>query len=227
MVRSSWNMPDGPISNLTKYIENAGIIIIECDFQTNYIDGTTLFTVDAPPIIYINKNLTPDRYRFTLAHELGHLVMHEHHNEQMEEEADSFASELLLPKEQFAPYAMRIADTINLPAISKLKSFWKVSMAAIIERMYRLDFISADKRKNLYIMMNQRKIRQVEPMLFEKEKPRLLQDMLSILCSEVGSAPRDIEKYLSLPSDALQDIYGIIDSPVAWSSQKSPHLRVI
>ncbi|WP_186821595.1 helix-turn-helix domain-containing protein [Wohlfahrtiimonas chitiniclastica] len=226
IIRSSWNIPDGPISNLTKYIENAGIIVIECDFETRYIDGTTLFSKDTPPIIYINKDLPADRYRFTLAHELGHLIMHEHHSEQMEEEADSFASELLLPKSLFSAHAARIGNSPTLGDIAKLKSFWKVSMAAIIERLYRLNYINADKKKNLYIMMNQKKIRQVEPLLFEKESPRLLQEMIYVLCDDIGSNIKNISQFILLPQDVLQDIYSTIKAPFT-AVKSTSHLKVI
>ena len=76
-IRAAWLIPDGAINNLTILVESAGVIIIESDFGTNGIDGTSLWISETPPLIFINKDLPQDRYRFTLAHELGHLIMHD------------------------------------------------------------------------------------------------------------------------------------------------------
>ncbi len=206
-VRSTWNIPDGPIQDLTKLIEHAGVVIIECDFGTKYIDGTTVCHMDAPPVIYVNKDLSPDRYRFTLAHELGHLIMHDEHSEDMENEADQFASEFLMPKKFFSPYVSRFNGSPRLRELASLKEMWKVSIAAMIERMYQLNFLTLDKRKTLYIMMNQQNIRQIEPTPFEKEKPSLLGEIFKAAVIDGGISIKGLPSYFSLPDECIRELY--------------------
>ena len=69
-------------------------------------DGLTMFTSNQAPVIWINRNIPNDRKRFSLAHELGHLVMHlrsenlEKPEDQKEIEANEFAGEFLMPESQ-------------------------------------------------------------------------------------------------------------------------------
>ena len=49
-------------------------------------------------ILYNEDIISNERKRFTIAHEIGHIVLgHKEHNENNEKEADTFASQLLLP----------------------------------------------------------------------------------------------------------------------------------
>jgi transcriptional regulator with XRE-family HTH domain len=99
-VRKAWSIPDGPIDNLTDYCERAGILVIWCDLEKG-IDGVTMTTRDLPPCIFLNKNAPPDRMRFSLAHELGHTIMHRIPTDHIEDEANAFAGELLVPERLF------------------------------------------------------------------------------------------------------------------------------
>jgi transcriptional regulator with XRE-family HTH domain len=98
-VRQRWGTPRGPIRDLTKIVEDAGVIIVAFDFGTPLIDGFSQQAGDGlPSIIFINSRQPKDRYRFSLAHELGHLVMHQTPNPEQEVQANLFASEFLMPE---------------------------------------------------------------------------------------------------------------------------------
>jgi transcriptional regulator with XRE-family HTH domain len=99
MVRRNWSIRSGPIHNLTDIAEKAGIIIFWCSFNYTDIDGVSLRSQDHPPCIFLNQNKPADRMRFSLAHEIGHLIMHKEINKDIETEANDFASALLMPKE--------------------------------------------------------------------------------------------------------------------------------
>lgn len=98
-VRQAWMIPDGPIKSLTALCERAGILVIVCRF-VEQVDGVTMRLRDVPPIIFLNEKAPADRMRHSLAHELGHLIMHSIPSENMESEADIFAGELLCPASQ-------------------------------------------------------------------------------------------------------------------------------
>ena len=75
MVRMQWNMPIGPVRNLVGWLEAAGCLIIEEPFGTPRVDGMSQW-IGGQPVIYVNAAAPTDRKRLTLAHELGHLVLH-------------------------------------------------------------------------------------------------------------------------------------------------------
>ena len=85
-LRHFWKIPKGPIANLIEIIEANGGIVVMFDFQTKKIDGLSLHIEDLPPIFYLNNSIPGDRLRFTLAHELGHIVMHQYPTDTMEKE---------------------------------------------------------------------------------------------------------------------------------------------
>jgi hypothetical protein len=72
----------------------------------------------------MNSTVPGDRYRFTLAHELAHLVLHNHPagDEEMETEADEFAAEFLMPAKEVRPYVA----APSLGRLGRAKAHWKV-----------------------------------------------------------------------------------------------------
>lgn len=103
--------------------------------------------------ITLNKYHSETRKRFTLAHELAHLILHqdylkEHkiedrilfrkngeHNE-IEREANEFAAKLLMPEDSFSKAISSGKNTIE-----KLASYFNVSLAAVKYRAFRLGYI--------------------------------------------------------------------------------------
>ncbi len=83
-VRAQWQVTNGPIRNLAELLEAAGAIIVSFDFGTTDVDAIGLRSWDTVPIFFVNSTAPSDRIRFSLAHELGHLVMHEVPSESME-----------------------------------------------------------------------------------------------------------------------------------------------
>ena len=100
-----------------------------------------------------------DRQRFTLAHELGHLVMHDVPTEEMEDEADKFASEFLMPEAQIQGQL----HALSMRKLWELKSRWKVSMAALVKRAETLGCITASQTRYLWIQLSKSGYRLEEP----------------------------------------------------------------
>ena len=70
-VRAVWQVPLGPIFNLTRTLEQNGCIIVAHDFGSRAIDGFSYRSTEMPPIFHLNTALPPDRWRWTLAHGIG------------------------------------------------------------------------------------------------------------------------------------------------------------
>lgn len=190
-LRGAWNMPDGPVNNITALIESAGVIVIPCDFGSAAMDATSLRLVEMPPLIFISKAIPGDRWRFTLAHELAHLVMHDIPRETMEDEADQFAAEFLMPeaemKAQFSRYAkIRIQDLANL------KPYWKVSMASLLYRSQTVGSISAAQAKSLWMQMSKSGYRMKEPLALPVEKTENFEGLFQHYLKELNYTPTEI-----------------------------------
>lgn len=190
-LRGAWNLPDGPINNITALIESSGVIVIPCDFGSSAMDATSLRLSEMPPLIFINKSIPGDRWRFTLAHELAHLVMHEIPRETMEDEADQFAAEFLMPevelRAQFNRYGrIRIQDLANL------KPYWKVSIASLIYRAQSVGSINASQAKSLWVQMSKFGYRMTEPVPLPVEKTENFDGLFKHYLKDLSYTPTEI-----------------------------------
>ncbi|MFJ5699002.1 helix-turn-helix domain-containing protein [Arthrobacter sp. NPDC093139] len=158
-VRAQWRLPIGPVRNLVRWIESAGVLVIEEDFGTRRMDGLSQWASEYP-VILLNATLPTDRKRLTLAHELGHLVLHSNYADlDMEEQANQFAAEFLMPERVISPSL----GGISLGKLVDLKREWGVSMQALFERAYRLGKVSTEDRLKFYRAMNARGWKTSEP----------------------------------------------------------------
>lgn len=159
LVRHQWHMPIGPVDSVIRWMEAAGIIIIRIALGTRRIDGLSQ-GLGRFPVVIINDEMPPDRQRLTLAHELGHLVMHnEYADVDMEAQANKFAAEFLMPE-----MAIKSSLTsLTIPRLEALKLQWGVSMQALVERSYALRQLSQEKRTGFYKEFSRRGWRTHEP----------------------------------------------------------------
>ena len=179
MVRMQWRMPTGPVRSLVQWLEAAGCLVIDEDFRTRGVDGLSQW-IDECPVILLNMSVPADRKRLTLAHELGHLCLHSHDiTESIEEEANAFAAEFLMPWEVIRPQLRNL----TMAKLIDLKREWGVSMQALIERAWDGKLITSTQRTNLYKSLSARGWRTVEPVSDEvsPESPILAHNIASAL----------------------------------------------
>jgi len=97
-----------PIDNLSRLLEDQGIIISSFDFGTDRVDSRSMLTGDNQPIIFLNRNSLSDRHFFWLAFELVHLIMLifctvAHDRDINHPEANLLAAEFLMPAKDILP----------------------------------------------------------------------------------------------------------------------------
>lgn len=192
LLRAQWRMPIGPVRNLTRWVESAGVIVIEEHLGTRRIDGLSQWASEYP-VILLNADLPPDRKRWTLAHELGHIVLHSNYiDPDLEEQANEFAAEFLMPSHVIGP------DLRNLkPArLLALKKVWGVSMQGIFEHAYRLHKVSSAERTSFYRTLNARGWKRIEPGSDEvaPETPQLARNIGQTLMNRGGLSRDEVAR---------------------------------
>jgi Zn-dependent peptidase ImmA (M78 family) len=203
-VREFWRIPRGPIENMTKIIEDAGIFIVPIRAGSRLFSGVHVPTEMGTPIIFVNEESPGDRLRFTLAHELGHIIMHPIADDEgtSEGQADEFASEFLLPEEEIRPY---LGD-LSLEKAAALKMRWRVSMGAIITRSKTLSCINQEKHEELWKKMAKAGYRLSEPHSTDipKERSTLLKEMIEMHQTVLGYSTDDLKNFLWLDEESLE-----------------------
>lgn len=172
LVRADWNMPIGPVKSLVGSIEAAGGIVFKFAFSTRDIDAMSVWPDDTPPLFFLNAGAPADRVRFSLAHELGHVVMHGSGRitEDPEREADEFASAFLMP----ARDVRSDLRDLTLQRAAQLKPYWRVSMAALVRRAKDVGAITSKQYTNLFKRMSALGYRRNEPNPIASEEPTSL-----------------------------------------------------
>ena len=192
-VRDMWGINDGPIPDVTRVVENAGGIIVLVDFGTRLIDGAHLWISGMPPVFFMSRDVPGERYRFSLAHEVGHAVMHHSSAlEDVEDQAHLFASEFLMPRSAIR-FDLR---GLNLESAARLKRVWRVSMQALVMRACHLRQISESTRKRLFTSLSARGYRINEPWPVPLEQPTTFARLLDFHKNDLGLTDTDLEEHV-------------------------------
>ena len=227
-LRECWLVPDGPIENVIDLIEGNGGFVIACNFESDLIDAVSQRIDGMPVLFFVNMNAPADRIRYTLCHELGHMVLHTTtilEDEEMEVEADRFAGAFLMP-------AMELRSQLqwfDLRQVANLKRYWKVSMAAITMRAFHLGLITPHQKKVFFIQMSKSGYRIAEPHEPPKEYPRKVRGIISYFVSVLGYTKAELAKTLFVSEGELDRLYsfGEVDTHSVAGSSSVSHLRVV
>lgn len=191
-IRYELKVYNGAVPNLSTLLENNGIIIIRFDFGTDKIDGLTTITDSDRKVMFINNQMPNDRIRFSMAHELGHLVMHLGNppcsSDDAERQADEFASEFLMPEEEIRPMLLNV----NIQALGMLKRKWRVSMHALVRRAKDLETITYQQYRNLQMYFSKKGYTKSEPIPLPLENPTMWDETLKLYRDELGYSDEDL-----------------------------------
>ncbi|MBO7485610.1 MAG: ImmA/IrrE family metallo-endopeptidase [Spirochaetaceae bacterium] len=148
-IRKIWNIEtDEPIYDLVSLIEDAGIKLYLNDFNFQKTFGLSVNKEDGGPAIIVNNNeaISVERKLFTIAHELGHLILHKssydgevaEENKTEEDQADMFAGELLMPQEAFSKQWEAHCGISWIDAVLQIKQYFGVSYKTVLYRLNSL-----------------------------------------------------------------------------------------
>jgi Zn-dependent peptidase ImmA (M78 family)/DNA-binding XRE family transcriptional regulator len=196
-VREAWNLDGDGIPNLTELLEEHGIKVLRLDFPLS-VDGLTC-RVARPdkakvPVIVGSASKSVERRRFTLAHELGHMVMAIEGDLDEEKACQRFASALLLAREDLLSEVGQRRQAFGYAEIIEIKRMYGVSAAALIVRLRDLGVITDGTVQTVFRGIG-RTWRKAEPEpLPETEEPRRFQRLvLRALAEDIISLPKAAE----------------------------------
>lgn len=181
-IREHWGLGIDPIPNLSELLEERGIKVLSVDLSD--IDGLTARVrrrgKESVPVIVIKKSAWSERKRFTLAHELGHMVMEVAAGVDAEKAANRFAGAFLMPVEALWREIGKHRTMISLGELLRLKELFGASFQAIVYRCKDLAILADAGFRSLFQTFNRngwRKHPYKEPGAIppEKEHPRRME----------------------------------------------------
>lgn len=208
-LRKLWKLEKGTIENLSEVLEHNKILLLSFDFNTERVDGRCTMAKDTYPIIVTNKTLLGDRQRFTLAYELGHLIMHLHtqpkYDRDLSHEANLFAAEFLMPEKDIR----NDLQDLSLAKLGDLKRKWKVSMQSLVYRASDLEILSENQKRYMMQQFNQQNIRRREPkeLDIKTEQFKLVRDLLTNYRNKQKLSVAKMAAQLNLTSEDFLNRY--------------------
>ena len=200
----------GTVKEICTMLERYGIIIVEQTYDKENFDGVSFLTDKGIPVMVINRDFSNDRKRLTIAHELGHIVMHlsrefaipEYRDK--EDEAFRFASEFLMPEKEIrnSLYGLRFSS------LMPLKLHWLTSMAAIIRRAWSLGCIDKNRYQYLNIELSRHHYKKREPGMVFLDLPQSFTQAYQLFKTELGYTDFDLSRAFQLPIDVIQRFCG-------------------
>lgn len=169
---------EGPIQNLVGAMENKGVLIFRCGIENAHFSGMN-GTVDGRPYLILNANMTPERQRSTLVHELAHVFC-VFPDDMPEKEREDFATAIsgafLCPREDMLRELGVRRTRITSDMIMVAKEYG-VSTLLLMKRANLLDMISDAVYKDFMIRASQNGWRKNEPSRIPEETTNLFEQL--------------------------------------------------
>lgn len=225
-LRARWGFGAKPIKHLVAQLETRGLIVSILSLASADVARVGAFSTShlPRPVVVI----TPERamsvyvHRFTVAHELGHLILHRDAapgDPQQEREADQFAAELLTPRAQITNMLPR---TVNLPKLAAISQHWGVSVDSLLIRMKETGTVSEVSVRRGYQRLNQLRAAGGDPAEpvsnFPGEMPSMLRQAAT-LADESGYSITHLARELRWKPARVREVLGVVDA--------RPQLRIL
>lgn len=199
-AREALNLsPDAPIPHVTRALERGGVAVAPLaipDARNESADdvaaghqGLSSWTgLGRPQVIGVFAGLPGDRLRFTLAHELGHLILHGRRHDlddrDAEIEAHRFAGAFLMPAHA-ADEAF--VGPLTLRHFGRLKAAWGIAIQALVIRAADRDLLTPERKQSLFRQISVRGWRLNEPVPVEVESPVLLRQLVEARFGDISA----------------------------------------
>jgi Zn-dependent peptidase ImmA (M78 family)/DNA-binding XRE family transcriptional regulator len=164
-MRAEWSMGLNPIPDMIDTLESQGIMIICTNVESKKKFDGLAGNIERTPVVVVSAHQPGDRQRFTLAHELGHLVLQGRLGESLDEEkaCNQFAGSFLLPKSALFQHIGNRRRAVEPRELYMLKHEFGISMMAILVRLGQCGVISGSLQKKYFMQFSKQGWRTREP----------------------------------------------------------------
>ena len=159
-LREAWQLGQGPISNLVEMLELKGVKV-QLILDSDSFDGLAALGNDKVPIVVINTaNRSIERVRFTIIHELAHLLLLldesiKGQNKSIEEHCHYFSSCFLLPQQSLIEgIGGNKRSYISINELIKVKEQFGISIRAIVHRLRSVEIINSTYYQKWMVYMS-------------------------------------------------------------------------
>ncbi len=215
-LRKAWELGDSPIDSLVEMVEDKGGFVVEYSESGIQFDGLS-GRADGRPVIVVNTGTADDRYRYNVAHELGHVLTECPRFTEKEQEAIAhrFAAALLVPASKAKQELGEKRRHLSFAELGLLKEKYGLSMQAWIRRAKDLEIISDSVYKSMCIDFSSKGWRQHEPVAFHgHEKPKKLKQMTVRAVAEGIISPDEANRICEgCGTDTVREVEGSAMSP--------------
>jgi Zn-dependent peptidase ImmA (M78 family)/transcriptional regulator with XRE-family HTH domain len=220
-LRRHWGLPDGPVKHLVATAESHGIVVAVRPLrEIDTVDAFSVVIVDRPIIITTpRRSENVFRHRFSIAHEIGHLVLHADSGEPsavIEKEADEFAAAFLTPATSMDA---ALPQRLDLAALDRLGRTWGVSPHSLVRRMVERGRTTESSARRAYQRLATVNDPAADPTnAYPGEVPTLLTKAAELAAGHGAPAPA-LAEVLKLSPAQVRDLLGQAD--------QRPMLRVV
>ena len=200
--------PDRPVPHVVNGLEQQGILVLALPVQLPGRDAFSAWAGINPryPVVVLPPGSPGGRQRFTVAHELDHLLTPDYrgYSKLAEDNADRFASEFLMPE---AGIRDELPAPMTLSRLTPLARRWGVSLQALIRRAADLGTISQRRAQQLYVDLSSQGFSHMEPpaAMIRVERPRGFRRMAEKIYGEEVDAEKMAADF-NLPGDLTKSM---------------------
>ena len=152
-LRATWNLGSAPIQNMTELLEERGIKVFKLDLPER-VDGLSCrvhrLDGDDVPVVVCSTGKSVERQRFTIAHELGHLVLDIPSTIPEEKACHRFAGAFLAPRAELIREVGRRRHNFGFAELIDIKRMFGISAAALVMRMRDLGIINEATLRTIF-----------------------------------------------------------------------------
>lgn len=192
VVRSEWGLGTFPISNVIETLEEREVKVIEVAASEKF-DGLSTFVDKKIPVTVVNENFSAERKRFTVLHELGHLMMNipSSVSKNCESYCHRFAAAFLFPASEVIQTLGQSRKSIAMGELVAIKEEYGISVQAAMRRAYDLRIITQHTYKSFCIKMaGNRKEEGLGGFMGVEKSHRLLQLVFRLASEKVVTLER-------------------------------------
>lgn len=205
-ARNAWQLGMNPIADLTDTLEGLGLLVIVVDEENPGFSGLTARarTEDGReyPVVAVSQRWPGDRQRFTLAHELGHLLLDGRLADDLNEEkaCDRFAGAFLAPRVSVLQSLGQHRHALEWQELYVLKHEFGLSMAGWLQRAKQCGVITDAIHLSMFKRFSAKGWRTNEPgQALPQEHPRLFDQLVYRALAEQYISEGKAAELLGIP----------------------------